>query len=593
MAQGVPHCGNTDRVHRSPARVIQNVNQHRARSTGPALETAASLTAVKGREVTDPGTAAPLVSVVIVNYKVPDFAAQALQSLREADLYHRSEIIVVDNASLDNSREIITRDNPGIRWIGLKSNIGFGKACNVGVQNASGRYLLFLNPDTVVSKNALSACVDFMESHPDVGIAGPKILDPTGRLQPSCRRSFPTPFIAFCHFSGLSRLFAKSPVFGKYNLTYLDPERENEVDAVSGSFMFVRTSVFREAGGFDESFFMYGEDLDLCARVREKGYKVWYLPSTQIVHFKGQSSSKRALGSRFAFYNAMLMFSRKYWHTYGSFFPRWLVLIGIFLQAGVNIGASLLQSLTASFIDLLIVNTVLWVSIAIRFSSVPTTNPYQTGQIFAMIGMHALMSLSFLLTYAVQGVYSRGRYSPLHALASGLVASTVFVASIYFTKAMAFSRIAFALAAVVSSFALVAWREVLPRLQTRFKRLVFATGPVIVVGANDVARLLIRNTEEDKSARIVGIVWPRTGDFPGEFEGYPVLGSIDKLKSILQAHRIELLLVATTSAWYSYFIEALGSLRLKHLTVKWVRRDLLARKAEHLPEVIPLQDFTV
>ncbi len=541
-----------------------------------------------------PHNGSPLLSVIIVNYKVADFALQALQSLREAEMYDQAEIIVVDNASQDGSAEVITREFPEVRWIGLKSNIGFGKACNVGVQNASGAYHLFLNPDTVVSHNTLSACLGFMESHPDVGVVGPKILDTKGRLQASCRRSFPTPFNAFCYFSGLSRMFPRSRLLGRYNLTYLDPDVASEVDAVSGSFMFVRADVFRDIGGFDEAFFMYGEDLDLCVRVRQRGLKVWYVPETQIVHFKARSSAKRALRSKAAFYEAMVLYSRKYRHTYSSFFPRWLIFVGIVWQAGINLGATLLRSLTACFIDLMIINTVLWAGISLRFAMEGVArNPYYTGQVFILIGMHALMSMSFLLTYAVQGVYSTGRYSPANALTSGLIASTVFVASIYFTKAMAFSRIAFAFSAFVISFALVGWREILPRIQTRFSRLVFSTGRVIVVGDGPVASTLIRNTEQDKTARIAGIVWPRRERMPGQFEGYPVLGSIDNIKHVLGTQRVELLLVATTESWYSHFIEALGSRRLRHLTVKWVRHDLLAEKAENLPDVIPLQDFTV
>jgi GT2 family glycosyltransferase len=537
--------------------------------------------------------ASPLISVIIVNYKVPEFASQALQSLREAHLREQSEIIVVDNASQDGSRERVVGDDPAVKWIELKSNIGFGKACNVGVQNASGKYLLFLNPDTVVADNTLEACVDFMEDNANVGIVGPKILDPNGRLQASCRRSFPTPGNALCHFLGLSRLFPRSPLFGRYNLTYLDADRAAEVDAVSGSFMFIRGSVFRTVGGFDESFFMYGEDLDLCARVRESGYKVWYLPTAQIVHFKGRSSAKQVLRSRAAFYEAMILFSRKYSHTYGSFFPRWLIFVGVFLLAGVNIGATLLRSLAACFIDLFIINAVLWAGITIRFATATMPAPYQPGHMAVMVGLHLLMSLSFVLTYAVQGVYSRGRYSPGYALTSGLIASTVFVASIYFTKAMAFSRIAFAFSALVTSFALVGWRELLPRLQSRFRRLAFSTDRVIVVGNGHVARHLIRAVEEDRTERIVGIVWPRPDNTPGEFEGYPVLGKMEDIKNILAAQRVELVLVATTEAWYSFFIEALGSLRLRHLTVKWVPHDVLAQKAEDLPGVIPLQDFTV
>ena len=165
-----------------------------------------------------------MVSVIIVNYKVPEYLRETLRSLQQAELYDKSEIIVVDNASGDNSQSIITSEFPEINWIQLKNNLGFGKACNIGAQCSSGKYLLFLNPDTVVARNTLSISVKFMQENPKVGLMGPKILNPDGTLQPSCRRSFPTPSVALYHFAGLSRFFPKSKRFGRYNLTYMDPE---------------------------------------------------------------------------------------------------------------------------------------------------------------------------------------------------------------------------------------------------------------------------------------------------------------------------------------------------------------------------------
>ncbi len=244
----------------------------------------------------------PLVSIVIVNYKVPHEICQLLRSLRQAELYDSTEIIIVDNASQDDSRTTITTAFPEVSWIALKNNIGFGKACNVASQNSKGKYLLFINPDTLVSQNTLQVSVDFLEKHPEVGIMGPKVIKPDGTFQPHCRRSFPTPFNIFSHMTGLSKMFPKSELFGKYNLTYVNPDASMEVDAVSGSYMFMRLSLFKTIGGFDETFFMYGEDLDLCVRCQEKGYKVWYHPDTQIIHFKGKSCTKNMIRARMAFY---------------------------------------------------------------------------------------------------------------------------------------------------------------------------------------------------------------------------------------------------------------------------------------------------
>jgi len=196
-----------------------------------------------------------LISVVIVNYKVPECLLDALRSLREADLYEKIEIIVVDNASNDNSQQLVSTAFPDVNWVQLKYNVGFGKASNIGVKNAQGKYVLLLNPDTVVAKNTLSVTLKFMNEHPDAGLIGPKILNPDGTLQASCRRSFVTPSVAFYHFSGLSQLFPKSRRFGRYNLTYMDPDVAAQVDAVSGSFMFLSRKLFAEIGGFDEQFF--------------------------------------------------------------------------------------------------------------------------------------------------------------------------------------------------------------------------------------------------------------------------------------------------------------------------------------------------
>jgi hypothetical protein len=543
--------------------------------------------------VSESHTDTPLISIIIVNYRVPDFTCQALRSLRDAELFDRSEVIVVDNASGDESRGLIMGNFPDVTWIALKNNVGFGKASNVGALNARGTYLLFLNPDTLVTSNTLKVCTDFLAERPDVGMMGPKILNPDGSFQPSCRRSFPTPFDAFSHFAGLSALFPKSKRFGKYNFTFMDPNVSMEVDAVSGSFMMMRREVFEEIGGFDKAFFMYGEDLDICARIKQKGLRVWYLPTTQIVHFKGKSSAKQHLRSRFAFYEAMILFSRKYRHTYGTFFPGWLVALGIVIQAGVNLAGSLFRTSGAVFIDFLFINTVLWAGLSIRFRLGHITGPYQAGQLSTMLALHLLMTGLFLLTFAYRGVYTRERYSALSALVSGVIASMMFLTVLYFVKRLAFSRIAFAVSALVITLMLPAWREILPRIARGFKRLLYTTGNVIIVGNSAVTSQLIHATELDKTAHISGIVWPGRANMPGQFEGYPVLGSIDTLGSILERQKTNLLLIATAEPWYSHVISALSSARMRHLTIKWVPHELLGEDTTNLPEMVPLRDFSV
>jgi GT2 family glycosyltransferase len=534
-----------------------------------------------------------LISVIIVNFRVPDYLKRTLLSLREAELYDQSEIIVVDNASQDDSKNKIIGEFPEVRWVGLKNNIGFGKACNVGAKNSRGTYLLFLNPDTLVSKNTLSVCVEFFKSHAGAGIMGPKIINVDGSLQAGCRRSFPSPIVALYRFTGLSRLFPKSSRFGKYNLTYLDPDAAAEVDAVSGSFLFTTSALFRELGGFDEKYFMYGEDLDLCCRVKEKGYTVWYNPATQIIHFKGRSAAKLTWKSRKAFYEAMIIFSRTYKHTHAAYFPGWLIFVGIMLQAGINFVASLFRNFTACFIDLLLINLILWGGIAVRFSISSMASPYAGSSAATMVFMHALLSFSFLGIFLYRGVYSKERYSAVSALVSGLVSSVIFMAAVFFVNSMAFSRIAFGVSTIVIILTLVAWREALPMVLSRFRRFIFSTGNVVILGSDHVAVALIRNFEKDPSANIRGVLWPVKERHPGEFEGYPVLGHIENIKDVLSRDRVDLLLIATAQPWYSHLIEALATVKVQHLTIRWVPTELFGRTQEKLPEVIPLRDFSV
>ncbi len=532
-----------------------------------------------------------LISIVIVNYKVADFVCQAIRSIHEANLAEKTEIIVVDNNSGDDSQRKITEEFPDTIWIGLKNNLGFGKACNVGAHRASGKYLLFLNPDTLVSHNTLEVFVRLLNENPQIGIAGPKILNPDGSFQASCRRSFPTPFNAFCHLFGLSRIFGRNKLFGRYNMTYLDPDKEAEVDALSGSFMFMRASVFEEIGGFDERFFMYGEDLDLCAKTRQAGYTIWYTPDTQIVHFKGKSSAKQAIRSRAAFYEAMILFSRKYRHSYGSFIPGWLIFLGIGIKATANIAKTIFQSFFSGLIDLILINSLVFATLIIRFSLTPGAQTPYSSLPLHMAVMHGLMSVIFLTTYAVRGIYFSERYSFRNAVLSGLLASITFLAFLYFIRPLAFSRIAFAVSAILISLILPLWRELLPKI-IRLKKALYATGKVIIVSEGRVGAQLIQNIEKDSTTEIVGIIWPQEKGKPVAFEGYPVLGSLKNLKKILEQNPSHQLLIGTGESWYSYIIETLASRRQSKLTIKWVPHEIL-NSTDNLPEVIPLQNFTV
>ena len=218
------------------------------------------------------------VSVVIVSFNVRGFLENLIASLNRSLEGLDSEIVVVDNTSDDDTVEYLKKNFPSVRLIENRVNVGFGRANNQGVKASTGEYLLLINPDAIVTESTIKEMLAFSESHPEAGASSCKVLNADGTLQKTCRRGFPTPWVAFTKLFGLSTLFPKTKLFGRYNLTYLNPEEDHEVDAIGGSFMFIPRRVFDEVGGFDEDYFMYGEDIDLCYKIKRAGHKVYYTP---------------------------------------------------------------------------------------------------------------------------------------------------------------------------------------------------------------------------------------------------------------------------------------------------------------------------
>lgn len=278
----------------------------------------------------------PVVSVVIVTYNVSDLVIQCLESVILSEVTFALEIIAID-AGTDGSADRIRSQFPMVSVIEAPENPGFGTASNLGLRRSRGKYLLLLNPDTIIPPNALSLAVADLEANPGHGIVGPKLVRADGTLDLSARRSFPTPRIALYHFLGLPRRFPKVREFGAYNLTYMDPDKPAIVDAVAGSFMMVRREALEIAGLFDESFWMYGEDLDLCLRIGTAGWKARYLPSIVVTHLKGQSSRTRPLRCTIEFYRAMHIFYRKHQSPQAGVVQNFLVATGIVALGAVAV----------------------------------------------------------------------------------------------------------------------------------------------------------------------------------------------------------------------------------------------------------------
>lgn len=269
------------------------------------------------------------LSVIIVSWNTRDLLAQTLSTLRVALEGIVAQVFVVDNASTDGSPHMVEKDFPFVVLIRNEINEGFAKANNKALPITTGEYILLLNSDTIVEKDAIRTLVRFLDEHPHIGMIGPKVLNIDGTFQHASRRALPTPQNAFAYLFGVKKLCRKSTLASEYKNENKNPDDEGPAQALSGAVMMFRRSVYEAIGGLDEDFFMYGEDLDFCKRARDAGFAIWYVPSAHIVHIGGQSSKKRSRASRKNFYDAMWLYYKKHlyknhWRLFSA-----LVYIGI------------------------------------------------------------------------------------------------------------------------------------------------------------------------------------------------------------------------------------------------------------------------
>jgi O-antigen biosynthesis protein len=277
------------------------------------------------------------LSVIIVNYNVKHFVEQCLHSVFSACRNINAEVFVVDNNSVDGSVPFIRQKFPQVKLIENKTNTGFAVANNQAIRQSNGRYVLLLNPDTVVQEDTFEKVISFMDSHPDGGGLGIKMFDGKGNFLPESKRGLPTPSVAFYKIFGLSKLFPGSKKFGQYHLTYLDKEQTHVVDVLSGAFMLLRKETLDKIGLLDETFFMYGEDIDLSYRITLGGYKNYYYADSSIIHYKGESTKKSSVNYVIVFYKAMAIFAQKHFSSGNAKLFNFLIYFAIYLRAGMAI----------------------------------------------------------------------------------------------------------------------------------------------------------------------------------------------------------------------------------------------------------------
>lgn len=480
------------------------------------------------------------LSIIIVNYNVKEFLLNLLDSIRKASKEISTEVIVVDNASDDGSYEVLREKYPDVKLIVNKENVGFGKANNQALQIANGKYILLLNPDTIVREDTFTKMIEFFQSHPEAGIAGCKVLNPDGTLQLACRRGFPGPWTSFTKVMGLSTLFPKSKLFARYNLTYLNENQTYEVDAVSGAFLMMSKKAYETIGGFDPQFFMYGEDLDLCYRAQKSGFKVYYVHSTEIIHYKGESTRRSSIDETKVFYDAMHLFVRK--HFSSSFIIESILQTAIIFRkliAFANVYKVAIIGVVADFV---------LISLAVFFAEKIYAHDEWLGfPSFVIPYVYFIPAFFQVIISALAGAYKKNTLSVLKVCVSLIYGFFILAALTYFFKQFAFSRAVVLITYILILLALTTWRIIF--------KVIFKIGLIsdskksrtLIVGTENRAGELSLKLKNNFTSlyHVVGFIGLSTKEIGEVINGFKVLGTISNLKKIIPAKKIDKVIFST------------------------------------------------
>ncbi len=514
------------------------------------------------------------LSVIIVNYNVRQFLENSLASIQRAMEGIKGEIFVVDNASDDGSVEMVRSVFPNVRLIANTKNVGFAAANNMALREASGSVFLLINPDTIVQEDTFRVMLRFLQDHPAVGLAGCKILNPDGSFQLPCRRSFPTPWVAFTKIFGLSTLFPKSKLFGKYNLTYLDPDQSYEVDAVSGSFMMMTRTAYTQVGGLDEAFFMYGEDLDWCYRVRQAGFKVFYVHATQIIHFKGESTRRSNIDEVRVFYRAMELFVQKHFSRsrLGVMFLR----LGIFLRGAAAWLSRGLQPLSFVLIDFCLVAGAMILAEYLYFGKVFKYQAYAYPFVWTVPGALVVAVGMF------SRLYSTHRFGVARAGLTVIISYLVISAIVFFAKTFAFSRAVVLISGLLTFICVPGWRMLVRAWGRRAGKSLHRTSlfgsRTLIVGAGTPGQEVLRKLRArvDGGYDIVGFIDTSNVRIGETVAGVEVVGNIENVGKIIEERRITDVIFSTDELPYTTILAVIARSNRRTVNFRLVPTSLEA-----------------
>lgn len=450
-----------------------------------------------------------------------------------------AEVFVVDNASSDDSCSMVKQKFPTVKLIENYQNVGFSKANNQAIDQSQGKYVLLLNPDTVVQEDTFSKCIAFMNSHSDAGAITVKMIDGKGNYLPESKRGFPSPWVSFFKIFGLTSLFPKSKIFARYYLGHLDKNATNQIDVLPGAFMFMRKEALNQSGLLDEQFFMYGEDIDLSYRITQAGYKNYYYPECQIIHYKGESTKKGSLNYVLIFYKAMIIFAKKHFKSNKASTFIILINFAIYFRAFLSIIKRIINTLWLPALDALLIAlglltiTPLWENF--RFQS---SNIYPTEYV-AILGSFYI--IAWLLALWINGAYDKPQ--KLTDSIKGILTGSILILVVYsiLPNEIRFSR---AIILLTSLWALISTQAI--------RILLSKLTPRVIINKKFIKKIAIvgSNSEVQRVKEILnnsGVKYIYVGNFELKEDENKNNISFERLEEFVRINSVDELIFCTQS----------------------------------------------
>jgi GT2 family glycosyltransferase len=473
------------------------------------------------------------LSIVIVNYNVKYFIEQCLHSVFKALKDIDAEVFVVDNNSVDGSPAMVKEKFPQVKLIENRINQGFSKANNQAIRESKGKYVLLLNPDTVVQEDTFAKCIAFMDGHANAGALGVKMIDGKGNFLPESKRALPTPVVAFFKVFGLSSFFPKSKIFGHYHLGFLDKDQTNEVEILAGAFMFIRKIVLEKIGLLDEAFFMYGEDIDMSYRITKAGYKNYYFPETTIIHYKGESTKKSSVNYVIVFYNAMLIFAEKHFSKSNLKLFTFIIRMAIYLRAAIAIVRRFIRQVAFPLLDgILIYFGFLFLK---SWSESMKFGPDSTYPKIFLLAVVPAYIIIWLVSLIFSGAYDKP--VKISNILKGICVGTIIILAIYalLPLGLRFSRLLIILGALWSAFSISSFRFLLLLLRIKGFQLGELQKKKVLIVGNETESIRVSQLLQQTQANpeIIGFM----SNEPSLLPEY--LGHIGQLEDLISIYKIE------------------------------------------------------